>query len=156
MDITYTAIGRISLDNGYNLVVDDAYRRGLFNLEGFSHVLVLWHAHQLGNAGTSALIASKPYVNGPESIGVFATRSPYRPNSVCLSVAQIVSLNVAEGLLKLSWIDAADSSPILDIKPYHGSEDRVRNCTVPSWCSHWPTYVEDSEAFAWDREFTPW
>jgi len=153
MEMQCTSIGIVSKAGDFSLLIDEPYRKGLVGLEGFGHVLVVWYADKIGNAGSNHVLFGKPYTNGPEQIGVFATRSPYRPNSICISVAQLVSVGIEEGRVGLAWLDAEMGTPILDIKPYHGSEDRVRDLVMPSWCNHWPHYLEESEAFNWEEEF---
>lgn len=50
-------------------------------------------------------------------------------------------------------MDCHDNTPILDIKPYTPSFDRVENPSVPSWCAHWPGSIEESALFEWENEF---
>lgn len=88
-----------------------AYADGLRDLEGFSHIFLIYHFHR---AGSPRLIV-KPFLHDVER-GVFATRSPTRPNPVGLSVVELVR---REGnVLHLSGVDILDGSPLLDIKPY--------------------------------------
>ncbi|NCC63395.1 MAG: tRNA (N6-threonylcarbamoyladenosine(37)-N6)-methyltransferase TrmO [Spirochaetia bacterium] len=154
MEITYQSVGVVKASEGFRIELEKEYCKALMGLQGFSHVMVIWHAHDFGNAGSEYLVFEKPYVHGPEKIGVYATRSPFRPNGICASIAKLVDLDVEQGVLILDWIDAQEGTPILDIKPYHGSEDRIRDVEVPSWCSHWPSYREDSATFDWDQEFS--
>jgi tRNA (Thr-GGU) A37 N-methylase len=56
--------------------------------------------------------------------------------------------------LEISYTDAEDGTPVLDIKPYHPSEDRVRDVRMPDWCAHWPEYWEESGDFDWSGEFS--
>ncbi len=58
------------------------------------------------------------------------------------------------GVIGLAYIDADDKSPVLDIKPYTPSLDRVEQPEVPIWCKHWPKNVETSGDFDWESEFT--
>lgn len=153
MKITCTAIGRVHTQKGFQIQLEEPYKNGLTALEGFGHVLVIWYADQLGNAGSALTLIPKPYAKGPEQLGVFATRSPYRPNSLCISIAEVVKVDEKQGVLELRYIDALEGTAVLDIKPYHGSEDRVRDYKTPSWCAHWPLWVEDSEHFNWEEEF---
>ena len=95
----------------------------------------------------------KPYVNGPDEMGVFATRSPERPNPIALSCAYVTYINEQAGEIGLAYIDANDGSPVLDVKPYTPSLDRVEAPTVPQWCAHWPDNVETSGDFDWEDEF---
>jgi tRNA (adenine37-N6)-methyltransferase len=90
------------------------YEVGLTDVEGFSHLFVLW---VFDRAGGCALMATPPLDNRPH--GVFATRSPQRPNPIGLTV---VALLRREGTkLFVRGLDMLDGTPILDIKPYLSS-----------------------------------
>jgi tRNA (Thr-GGU) A37 N-methylase len=58
-----------------------------------------------------------------------------------------------KGIIGLAFIDAEDGTPVLDIKPYTPSLDRVENPIVPKWCAHWPKSVESSGSFDWSSVF---
>jgi tRNA-Thr(GGU) m(6)t(6)A37 methyltransferase TsaA len=87
---------------------------GLTDIEGFSHLFVLWHFHQ---AGEPALMAQPPTSN--RSHGVFATRSPQRPNPIGLTVVELLRRDGRR--LFVRGVDMLNGSPILDIKPYLSS-----------------------------------
>lgn len=87
------------------------YRDGLEDLGGFSHVTLIYHFHL---AGESTLIA-KPYMD-KEYHGVFATRSPARPNPVGISTMRLKKIE--EGVLYLEDVDVLDGTPVLDVKPH--------------------------------------
>jgi tRNA (adenine37-N6)-methyltransferase len=90
------------------------YGQGLIDIDGFSHLFVLW---VFDRAEGSSLIATPPLDNRPH--GVFATRSPQRPNPIGLTV---VALLRREGTrLFVRGVDMLDGTPILDIKPYLSS-----------------------------------
>ena len=90
------------------------YEPGLGDIEGFSHLYVIW---VFDRAEGSSLIATPPSDNKPH--GVFATRSPQRPNPIGLTV---VTLLRREGnRLAVRGVDMLDGTPILDIKPYLSS-----------------------------------
>lgn len=92
------------------------FAAGLDGLEGFSHILVIFHFHR---AGGSKLEVVPPGESKPR--GVFATRSPHRPNPLGLSVLRLLG---REGdRLRVSGVDLIDGTPVLDIKPYT-SRDR--------------------------------
>ena len=136
------------------IAVDPPYRAALTGLDGFGYVQVLWWASGCDNAACrSKRIEQKPYVHGPAEIGTFATRSPERPNPIAVSAACVTHVRSDAGLGGLGWIDADDGTPVLDIKPYTPSADRVEWATVPDWCAHWPACVEESGAFDWEAEF---
>ena len=84
---------------------------GLKSLDGFSHLVVIFHLHMVKNPSLKA----HPPWDGREH-GVFATRSPYRPNPIGVSVVRLEKLD--KNILHISGIDMADGSPVLDIKPY--------------------------------------
>ncbi len=147
---TISQIGTLTTGNGFTLTVDEPYRQGLDGLEGFSHVIVLWVAHQTDEG---SIVLNNPYVEGPERPGVFSTRSASRPNRLGISVAPVVSTDFDRGQLTLAWIDTLDQTPVVDVKPYFPSSDRVSQATTPDWCSNWPQNLEESATFDWDSAF---
>ena len=96
------------------LEIDPRYERGLLDIEGFSHLFVIWVFHR---AGGTDLVAHPPSDDRPH--GVFATRSPRRPNPIGLTVVELVKRQGARLLLR--GIDMVDGTPVLDIKPYMSS-----------------------------------
>jgi tRNA (Thr-GGU) A37 N-methylase len=94
----------------------------------------------------------KPYKKSPAAMGIFATRSPVRPNLIALTAVQVISIDYEKGNIEVAYIDANDGTPVLDIKPYTPSLDRVEKPSVPKWCGHWPMSLEQSEDFDWENE----
>ncbi len=148
-------IGRIENgEEGACIALDTQYAPALEGLEGFSHVQVLWWFDGCDNAEDRArLTAEKPYVNGPERVGTFAMRAPERPNPIAVTTARVLWLDKAAARIGFAYIDAQNGTPVLDIKPYSPSLDRVENPAVPLWCAHWPKSEEASGDFDWAREF---
>lgn len=153
MEIKLSTIGKIRAGKTFAVELESKYAAGLSGLKGFSHVMILWYADKAPAWDDSALVMDKPYRLAPERLGVFATRSPYRPNGVCVSVAAVSSVDEKKGVIKLWWTDAEDGTPVIDVKPYHPSSDIARDHALPDWCAHWPKCQEESGAFAWDKEF---
>lgn len=87
------------------------YRSGLKDIEGFSHLILVFHMHQ--RRGFELVF--KP-LRARKQHGLFTTRSPNRPNPIGISVVRLQAV-VPEGL-QVSQIDMLDGSPVLDIKPY--------------------------------------
>jgi tRNA-Thr(GGU) m(6)t(6)A37 methyltransferase TsaA len=87
------------------------YAEGLKDIEGFSHIILLYHFHL---SKGSALIV-KPYMDN-ETHGVFAMRGPSRPNPIGISVVRLVK--VEGNMLHIRDVDIVDGTPLLDIKPY--------------------------------------
>lgn len=117
------------------------YRDGLLDLGHFSHVIVLWWASRRGGRADRATLRVNPRPAPSRTAGVFATRSPARPNPIAVSVCQLISLDEEEGLLRVDGLDAEHGTPVIDLKPYIPSNDRVRTATVPPWLPAWPDWA---------------
>lgn len=153
--ITISPVGYVRLGaDGFTLAIEPPYRAALAGLAGFSHINVLWWSHLLDQPQYRQIVeCDQPYRNSPARLGIFATRSPLRPNPILLSVAPVLRVDVESGRVALGYIDAEDGTPVLDVKPYHPCSDRVRDAHVPDWCKHWPQWFEDSAEFDWQAEF---
>jgi tRNA-Thr(GGU) m(6)t(6)A37 methyltransferase TsaA len=91
------------------------YEPGLADIEGFSHLFVIW---EFDRAGGYDLIAHPPTDEGRPH-GVFSTRSPRRPNPIGLTVVELLGRDGAS--LHVRGVDMLDGTPVLDIKPYLSS-----------------------------------
>lgn len=121
------------------------YRAALAGLEEFSHCHVLWWSGSdfgMGFDTRSVLEGELPYAPGRRS-GVFANRSPFRPNLVALTVCPVRAVDAAAGRLELAAIDALDGTAVLDVKPYYGCCDRVRAPRTPAWLPPWGEWVPE-------------
>jgi len=101
------------------------YVEGLKDLEGFSHIILVYHFH-LAKRGTLKVV---PYMDN-EPRGVFATRAPTRPNPIGISIVRLVK--VEGNTLYIQDIDIVDGTPLLDIKPYVPEFD-VRKVEKIGW-----------------------
>jgi tRNA (adenine37-N6)-methyltransferase len=90
---------------------------GLKDLEGFSHVYVIYHLHEI--VGFDLMV--KPFLDTLRH-GIFATRSPKRPNPIGLSVMRLKE--VTDNSVVLGCVDVLDRTPVIDIKPYVADFDR--------------------------------
>ncbi len=104
------------------IVFEPAYRNpdALRGLEGFSHLWLLWHFSQVKQESWSPTVRP-PRLGGNARMGVFATRSPYRPNPIGLSCVKLedIRLHTDQGpVLVVSGADLMDGTPLFDIKPY--------------------------------------
>jgi len=149
------AIGDIHAEDGrYYISVKSEFRAALNGLSDFSHLLVIWWGHEgLTDKSRKMVSVDRPYKNGPDSLGIFATRSPIRPNPILISTAAIISVDEIEGIVQLPWIDAENGTPVLDIKPYYPSSDRVSDVSMPAWNENWPGSYEESADFDWSSVF---
>src|SRR5690606_25701974 len=99
-------------------------------LELTSHLWLIFEFHQVEESSVKALVRP-PRFKGKKKLGVFATRSPHRPNRLGLSVVKFEKLEITgdEIILSVSGVDLVDGTPILDIKPYVPYIDCVANAT---------------------------
>jgi tRNA-Thr(GGU) m(6)t(6)A37 methyltransferase TsaA len=95
------------------------YAEGLKNLEGFSHIYLLYHLDRVNEVR----LKTSPFLQNAEH-GIFATRAPWRPNPIGMS---IVRLTRREGnVLYIEGVDVLDGTPLLDIKPYTARFDHIQ------------------------------
>ena len=104
------------------VVFQPEYRKAeaLRGIEGFSHLWLLFQFHRAARAEWSPTVRP-PRLGGNRRMGVFATRSPFRPNAIGLSCVKLEEVRLDEKLgpvLYVSGADLVDGTPILDIKPY--------------------------------------
>ncbi len=108
---------------------EPAYRRieAVRGIEDFSHLWLITHFH-LVDAEPTSLTVRPPRLGGNERRGVFATRSPFRPNRIALSVVKLERVELegeAAPRLIVSGVDLVDGTPVLDIKPYIRYADSI-------------------------------
>ena len=103
----------------------------LDGIDGFSHILIIFYLHKVGEDRRSVL---KVHPQGRQELpltGVFATRSPVRPNPIGVTVVKL--LERQENVLKVLGLDAYDGAPVLDVKPYLRRGDFIEEATMPDW-----------------------
>jgi tRNA-Thr(GGU) m(6)t(6)A37 methyltransferase TsaA len=110
---------------------------GLKGLEDFSHVIILYWIHlRDGEKERHTLLVFPRRHTVDVEKGVFACRSPSRPNPIGLCVVEL--LKIEECILIVKGLDAFSGSPIIDIKPYIPRADAILNARVPEWTSRGP------------------
>ncbi|MHA1379567.1 MAG: tRNA (N6-threonylcarbamoyladenosine(37)-N6)-methyltransferase TrmO [Candidatus Helarchaeota archaeon] len=101
----------------------EKYAPGLKDIESFSHLIVIFYLHK--HRGALPLV--HPTRWGPEPRGVFATRSPFHPNSIGITVTKLIERK--NNVLKVYGLDAIDGTPLIDIKPYVPEFDCFKNAS---------------------------
>lgn len=146
-------VGRVkSDDRGFYIELRDEFVKGMKEMDGFSHIQVIWWADKFQDDDYRTLVISEsPYKNSPKEIGIFATRSPVRPNPIMMTVTGF--LGMEDNKIRVAYLDADMETPVLDIKPYHPCTDKVRDVSVPEWCRNWPSCIEESATFDWESVF---
>lgn len=137
-------IGQIRRQDGQVcLEIHEPFRPALKQLDHFSHVMVFWWADRFDNEeGRSCLQCQPPYAEQVVT-GVFATRSPLRPNPIAMTTCTLLGLDEADGSVRVTDIDALDGTPIVDLKAYFPVCDRVREAHIPEWLVGWPEWMPD-------------
>jgi tRNA (adenine37-N6)-methyltransferase len=130
---TIRPIGFVSKAGRRTLIVlDKRYQPGLLGLDGFSHVYVLWWLDRNDTPEKRSTLQVHPRGNRNNPLtGVFATRSPRRPNLIGLSLCKVVS--VQENVVEIEAIDAFADTPVLDMKPFVPGYDATADARSPEW-----------------------
>ncbi|MEM0373034.1 MAG: tRNA (N6-threonylcarbamoyladenosine(37)-N6)-methyltransferase TrmO [Ignisphaera sp.] len=131
MSVCFKYIGYVRRDNNsasrdevVRIEVNEEYADGLLGIEEFSHVIIIYHLHLSNFDGR--LLREKRNVK----VGVFATRSQFRPNPIGISVCELIRRE--KNVLYVRGINAFNGTPVLDIKPYD-AWDRIERIRVPEW-----------------------
>lgn len=128
----------LKLDSSNAYIIDQ--------IQGYSHLRVLWWFNRFDKSSYRRITeCNPPYENAPRT-GIFASRSPVRPNPIALTTVRVLHSNIDGGLIEISPIDAFDNTPIIGIKPYIPATERVKEFYVPEWLKHWPEWVDDRDS----------
>jgi tRNA-Thr(GGU) m(6)t(6)A37 methyltransferase TsaA len=114
------------------------FAEGLRDLDGFSHLILLYHLHRVSRVALTVT----PFL-GDRARGVFATRAPTRPNPIGLSVVEL--LRIEGNHLHFANVDILDGTPLLDIKPYVPQFDQPHNVRI-GWLASAPGRVESARS----------
>lgn len=113
-----------------NIEILPEWNEALDGISGFSHIVVLYWMHKVTPEKRNMKKAKPCNIN--QLKGVLATRMPYRPNPIGLSIVKLIKRN--GNILKIGEIDAHEETPVLDIKPYTGHpKDFIITCRTPTW-----------------------
>jgi tRNA-Thr(GGU) m(6)t(6)A37 methyltransferase TsaA len=107
------------------IIIDKEYEEGLSDLEGFSHIILLYHFHK--SKGYNLMV--KPFMDDQQR-GLFSTRAPRRPNPIGLSIVQLIKIENSK--ISIQGIDVLNGTPLIDIKPYVPGFD-AREVTKLGW-----------------------
>ncbi len=110
------------------LEIDAAYQEGLKDLDGFSHLYLIYHFHKVKEPKLS-VIPFNDMTHTPR--GVFSTRTPMHPNGIGLSVVELVKVEGA--VVTIKGVDILDGTPLLDIKPYIENFDKAEGEVRSGW-----------------------
>jgi tRNA (adenine37-N6)-methyltransferase len=110
------------------------YEDALLGLEKFSHVIVFYWFQESDLPEKRSVLQVHPKGDLSRPLtGVFATRSPVRPNPLAISISRVLAIR--ENILHIDRTDAFDGTPVIDIKPYIPASDSPAGANVPEWVS---------------------
>lgn len=143
--------GLVAAEGRLEFVAPFNDKAALEGIERASHVWVVWQFHGCPAAaeGEWQKTVRPPRLGGNQRLGVFATRSGFRPNRLGLSVCELLAVN-ADGSLQLGGVDMLNGTPVVDIKPYVPYADSLPNATI-DWAVDAPALL----AVAWQCEPAP-
>ena len=108
--------GALFPDYQGTIEIDPKYAEGLKDIEGFSHLILLYFFHQAKGYD----LVARPFLDDQEH-GIFAIRGPRRPNPIGMTVVRLIKR--VENILYIGGVDMVDGTPVLDIKPYFPEAD---------------------------------
>jgi len=131
-------IGRVESSGELSRVkIFPEFCTGLQGLNNFSHIIILYWIHLRDKEDERRVLRVVPKRHpGAPQVGVFASRSPSRPNPIGLCVVELAKIEDCTLIVK--GLDAFDESPIIDIKPYIARADSVPDARNPEWTSQGP------------------
>ena len=112
------------------IIVQKGLTKALEGLDDFSHIFVVFYMHKVPKRETKILKVHPRGRTDLPLLGVFATRTAFRPNPIGLTLVELMERK--ENVLVVKGLDALDGTPVLDIKPYN-SGDMVLDARVPEW-----------------------
>ena len=116
--------------------IDEKYQEGLADLDGFSHIYLIYYFHKV----SSFKLRVVPFNDKTKQFrGVFSTRTPMHPNSLGLSLVELV--DVKKNIVTIKGVDIVDQTPIIDIKPYIPSFDQIKSSVTTGWMQSSDTEV---------------
>ena len=135
MEYSIRPVGHVEKnDAGIFLSIKPDIWDATVHINQFSHLIVLWWIHERDTSeDRSTLLSNPPKSKGDEPSGAFSCRSPSRPNPIGHTIVKLLSVDASAKLLKIDHMDAKHGSPIIDIKPYLPSSDRVDDVRVAPW-----------------------
>ena len=113
------------------IIINEDLKQGLSRIDEFSHLIVIYWMHKLPPSQRSVIeVHPKGNQNLP-LVGVFASRSPARPNPIGITTVKLMERR--DNILKVTGLDAIDETPVLDIKLYIPDHDSASEIKTPGW-----------------------
>jgi tRNA-Thr(GGU) m(6)t(6)A37 methyltransferase TsaA len=134
-------IGHVKRGDNIEVKLKDKYKDALLEVDNFSHLIVVWWGNKYDKYRDHVDMQMKPPYAPNVLTGLFATRSPVRPNPINHTVCKIEKVNHKNGTVTVNQIDAFDGTPVLDLKVYFPTCDRVKDVVVPERFKDWGEWL---------------
>ena len=118
--------------------LNEEYTNGLENLDGFSHIYLIYHLH----LSKSYKLKVIPFLDNKQR-GLFSTRAPNRPNPIGLSVVKLIK--IVKNIIEIENVDIVDGTPLLDIKPYIQEMNEVDQYKI-GWLSKYKNEIKSKNS----------
>lgn len=125
------------------IIIDPPWQKALNHIEEFSHLIVIYWMHQLPPGQRSTIEVHPRGRQDLPLVGVFASRSPARPNPIGITIVKL--LERTNNILKVIGLDAINGTPVLDIKPYIPDYDSPAKAKTPDWVTKHPPSIFPSQ-----------
>ncbi len=135
------SIGHVKRGKEIEVQLKEEYKNALLEVENFGHIIVVWWGDKYEDYRNQIEMQMKPPYAPNVLTGLFATRSPIRPNPINISVCKIKKVDHEKGIVTINQIDAFDGTPILDLKVYFPTCDRVKEPLVPQRFIEWGNWI---------------
>jgi len=129
-DLVFACERGINTKTQSKIIVNKKFEKGLYKLEEFSHLFIVYVLHQADKIELITHPGPSSEVNLPK-VGVFASRSQYRPNHIALRLVKLQKIE--KNILFVEGFDAIDGTNVLDIKPYVKGFDRPNEFKTAKW-----------------------
>jgi tRNA-Thr(GGU) m(6)t(6)A37 methyltransferase TsaA len=141
IEINFKAIGTVrneikerhrhdTRDTVSEIILNEDLTEGLDDIENFSHLIIIYFMHK-SRLPFPLKVHPRFRIEPDQEVGVFASRSPDRPNPLGKTTVKLLERN--KNILRVQGLDALDGTPVIDIKPYIPGIDAVENARVPPW-----------------------
>jgi tRNA-Thr(GGU) m(6)t(6)A37 methyltransferase TsaA len=115
------------------IIIKEEFKEALGGIDEFSHIVVIYWLHKTPSSQRSVTKVHPKHNQNLPLIGVFATRSPVRPNPIGISTVKLLKYHA--NVLEVIGLDAVNGTPVLDIKPHIPGSDSPTEVRIPDWLS---------------------
>jgi tRNA-Thr(GGU) m(6)t(6)A37 methyltransferase TsaA len=115
------------------IIINEEFKEALSGIDEFSHIVIIYWMHKTPSSERSITKVHPKRNQNLPLVGVFATRSPARPNPIGISTVRL--LEHRDNVVKVIGLDAINGTPILDIKPHIPGSDSPTEVRIPAWLS---------------------